>query len=524
MRSLILLCIFTCGVWGQDFDLLITGGRIVDGSGNAWYRADVGIRQGRITEIGMLRTRTAARTIDAQGQIVSPGFIDMMGNSSEPLYNDRTSAESKLRQGITTILAGEGGSTAPSAKWKTFGDYFRALEQRGIPLNTVQNIGAAQVRQMVIGVEDRKPAPAEMQRMRELVEQAMRDGAVGFSTALIYPPGVYAGTEELVEMAKVVGRYGGIYMTHMRNESNAVLEAIDESIHIGEKGGVPVHIFHLKAAGEENWPLMQKAVAKIEQARARGLDVTADIYPYIRNGLGLSALIPPRHFANGAVPFLATLSDAKVRSALRHEIEETKDWENWYRHVGKNWDNILVAEAKEKRFEGKSIAEIAKLRGSDDWTTLFDLVQAGDVSVNPKSMNEEQKHLALRTEWISICTDSPPLSANVATNAHPRAFGSFPRVLAKYVRAEKIITLEAAVRKMSSLAANQLLLYDRGRITPGAAADILIFDPETIQDTATFTKPIAFPVGMPYVVVNGRVAIDNGKFTSENAGQVLRRK
>ena len=376
MLNAIFLLLFACPIHAQDFDLLITGGRIVDGSGNAWYRADVGIRQGRIAEIGTLRGRAATRTIDAHGQVVSPGFIDMMGNSSEPLYNDRTTAESKLRQGITTILAGEGGSTAPSAKWKTFSEYFRAVEQRGIPLNAVHNVGAAQVRQMVIGVEDRKPTSAEMQRMRDLVDQAMRDGAVGFSTALIYPPGVYATTEELVEMAKVVGRYGGIYMTHMRNESNAVLDAIAESIHIGEAGGIPVHIFHLKAAGEENWPLMQQAVEKIEQARARGLDVTADIYPYIRNGLGLAALIPPRHFANGSTRFLAMLSDSKVRAALRHEIEETKDWENWYRHVGKNWDNILVAEAKDKRFEGKSIAEIAKLRGTDDWTTFFDLVQS----------------------------------------------------------------------------------------------------------------------------------------------------
>jgi len=461
-----LLLLFVLPLHAQDFDLLITNGRIVDGSGNAWYRADLGIRNGRIAETGSLKARKATRTIDAKDQIVAPGFIDMMGNSSEPLFHDRSSAESKLRQGITTILAGEGASTAPSDRWKTFGDYFRAVEQKAIPLNTVHNVGAAQVRSRVIGLADRKPTPSEMQRMRELVEQAMRDGAVGFSTALIYPPGVYASTEELIEMAKVVSKYGGIYMTHMRNESNAVLDAIRESIHIGEAGGVPVHIFHLKAAGEENWPLMKDAIALIQSARDRGIDVTADIYPYIRNGLGLSALIHPRHFASGPAAFLATLPDPKVRAALRHEIEETRDWENWYRHVGKNWDNVLVAQARDKRFEGKSIAEIARLRGTDDWTTFFDLVQAGNVDVNPKSMNEEQKHLALRTEWVSICTDSPPLSTAVATNAHPRAFGSFPRILAKYVRDEHIISLEAAIRKMTSLAANQLMIYDRGRIAP----------------------------------------------------------
>ncbi len=522
MLHTLLLLIFSSALHGQDFDLLITGGRIVDGSGNAWYRADVGIRQGRIAEIGSLKDRKATRVIDAHDQIVSPGFIDMMGNSSEPAFNDRTSTESKLRQGITTILAGEGSSTAPSERWKTFGDYFRAVEQKGIPINTVQNVGAAQIRSMVIGVENRAPSAAEMQQMRALVDQAMRDGAIGFSTALIYPPGVYASTAELVEMAKVVSKYGGIYMTHMRNESNQVLDAIRESIRIGEEGGVPVHIFHLKAAGEENWPRMKEAIALIQSARDRGIDVTADIYPYIRNGLGLGSFIHPRHYAHGAAPFLATLSDAKVRTAIRKEIEDTSDWENWYRHVGKNWDNVLVAQAKDKRFEGKSIAEIAKIRGTDDWTTFFDLVQNGAPEVNPKSMNEEQKHLALRTGWISICTDSPPLSTDVATNAHPRAFGSFPRILAKYVREEKVISLEEAIRKMTSLAANQLKIYDRGRITPGAAADILIFDPERIQDTATFAKPIAFPTGLPYVIVNGRVAIDDGKFTSENAGMILR--
>ena len=524
MLRTIPLLFLSFALHAQDFDLLITGGRIVDGSGNAWYRADVGIRQGRIAEIGALKDRKSARVIDARDQIVSPGFIDMMGNSSEPLLNDRTSAESKLRQGITTILAGEGNSTAPSARWKTFGDFFRAVEQKGIPMNAVHNVGAAQIRSMVIGEENRAPSAAEMQQMRALVEQAMRDGAVGFSTALIYPPGVYASTEELVEMAKVVSKYGGIYLTHMRNESNQVLDAIRESIRIGEQGGVPVHIFHLKAAGEENWPRMKEAIALIQSARDRGLDVTADIYPYIRNGLGIGSFIHPRHYSNGSAPFLATLSDAKVRAAIRKEIEETSNWENWYRHVGKNWDNVLVAQAKEKRFEGKSIAEIAKMRGADVWATFFELVQNGDAEVNPKSMDEDQKHLALRTGWVSICTDSPPLSTGVATNAHPRAFGSFPRILAKYVRDEKVITLEAAVRKMTSLAANQLKIYDRGRISSGAAADILIFDPDRIQDTATFEKPIAFPTGMPYVIVNGRVAIDNGKFTSENAGMILRRR
>lgn len=522
----------------QQLDLIVSNGRIVDGQGNPWYRADIGIRGGRIVEIGKLAGRTAKRTIDAKEQIVSPGFIDMMGATSVPLLANRRSAESKLRQGITTLLAGEGGSVAPRSKsvidledppsgyeWRTFGEYFQLLEKKGIAMNAVHNVGAAQVRRVAIGDQDKAPTPEQLARMEELVAQAMRDGVVGLSTALIYPPGTYAKTDELVALAKVVGKYGGSYMSHMRNESNQVLEAIRETIHIGEAAGIPSHIFHLKAAGEENWPLMKDAIALIQSARDRGLDVTADIYPYIRNGIGLTSFIHPRHYAAGAAPFLKTLSDPTVRADLRKEIEDTSNWENWYRHVGRNWDNVLVVgvgPGLDKRYEGKSVAEIARMRGADEWTAFFDLVQHGPVTVNPKSMNEEQKAMALRTPWVSLCTDAPPTDAATASYAHPRAFGSFVRVLAKYVREEHVITVEAAVRQMSSLPANFLHLYDRGRIAPGMAADLLVFDPEKIQDTATFTKPLSFPEGMPYVIVNGAVAIDNGRFTSANAGAVLR--
>jgi N-acyl-D-aspartate/D-glutamate deacylase len=510
----------------QDLDLLIAGGRVIDGSGNAWFAGDIGIRQGRIASIGRVDRSRARRVIDARGHIVAPGFIDMMGGSSEPLLDDPSAGESKLRQGITTMLAGEGGSVAPSEKWPTFAAYFRALKAKGVPLNVIHNVGAAQVRRQVIGVENRAPAPAELDRMRALVDQAMKDGAVGLSTALIYPPGTYATTGEIAELAKVAGRHGGIYLTHMRNESFAVLEAIQESISIGEQAGVPVHIFHLKAAGESNWPLMRKAIDLIQSARDRGLDVTADIYPYIRNGIGLGSFLHPRHYGKGAAPFLKTLADSSVRQQLRREVETTSDWENWYRHVGQNWDNVLVAHAGpavDKRFLGKSVAEIARLRGVDDWTAFFDLVASGDVSVNPKSMNEEQKHMAFRTEWISLCTDAAPVSVDKAPGAHPRAFGSFPRVLAKYVRDEKIISWESAIRKMTSLAANRLGLFDRGRIAVGLAADLVVFDPEKVEDTATFTKPLAFPKGLPWVVVNGVVAVEDGRFAGKAAGQILGR-
>jgi N-acyl-D-aspartate/D-glutamate deacylase len=509
----------------QEFDLILAGGRVLDGSGNPWYRADVGIREGRIAEIGALAGRSARRTIAVNGQMVAPGFIDMMGGSSEPLLADRATAESKLRQGITTMLSGEGDSVAPSPRWHTFGEHFRSLEQKGIPLNVVYNVGAAQVRRMVIGEESRAPTPEQLAQMRARVAAAMREGAVGLSSALIYPPGAYAATAELIELARVAGQHGGVYFTHVRNEGRQLIEALTEALEIGEKAGLPVHIYHLKAAGEENWPRFREAIRLIENARRQGLDVTADIYPYIRNGIGLGSFIHPRHYGSGAAAFLKTLHDSQVRAALRKEIETTSDWENWYRHVGSNWDNVLVAHVgpgAEKRFEGRSIAQIAKLRGVDPWTAFFDLVEQGNAEVNPKSMDEEQKRLALRALWVSVCTDAGPLNIATASGAHPRAFGSFPRILAKYVRQEQVLGLAAAVRKMSSLPANRLKLYDRGRISPGLAADLVVFDPARVQDTATFARPLSFPAGLPYVIVNGKVAIDAGRFTENNGGMVLR--
>ncbi|HZO57757.1 MAG TPA: D-aminoacylase [Bryobacteraceae bacterium] len=531
MFPVILLALFAAGSCAaQTFDLLLVNGRVVDGMGNPWYHADIGIRDGRIAAIGSLRNRPAARTLDIQGQVIAPGFIDMMGGSSFPLLVNAASGQSKLRQGITTIFAGEGNSEAPRGdepaqngyRWRTFAEYFALLEKNGIPLNVVHNVGAAQVRRLVIGVEDRAPTAAELERMKQHVDQAMRDGAAGLSTALIYPPGTYARTSELVAMAQVVSKYGGIYSTHMRNESSKVLEAIAESMEIGEKARVPVHIYHLKAAGQENWPLMAKAIESIQLARDKGQDVTADIYPYIRNGLGISALIHPRHFAAGAEAFLARLPDAAVRAELRREIETTSDWENWYRHVGSDWENILIAQASDKSIEGKSVAEAAKLRRADEWTTFFELVKTGGVSVNPKSMDEAQKHLALRTPFVSFCTDASATDIETATGAHPRAFGSFPRVLAKYVREDRIIGLEEAIRKMTSLAANRLSLFDRGRIAPGMAADLVVFDPDRIEDTASFSRPLAFPEGIARVLVNGQIVIENGRGTPALPGRVLR--
>lgn len=521
-------------------DVLIRDGRIVDGTGNPWYRGDVGIRDGRIVAVGQLAGRRATRTIDAANQVIAPGFVDMMGVSTWVLLADPATAESRLRQGITTTMAGEGGSHAPmnervlgdvtlrgqKVSWKRFSEYFRLFEEHGVALNVVHNVGAAQVRRVVIGDEAGAPTAQQMDEMRALVREAMEDGAVGYSTALIYPPGTYATTEELIEMGKVAAEYRGVYFTHMRNESSQLLDAIRESIRIGEEAGVPVHIFHLKAAGQENWPLMREALALIRGARERGLDVTTDIYPYIRNGLGLGAFVHPRHFERGSDAFVATLADPAVRAELRREIETTTDWENWYRHVGGDWGKVLITAAGpgiDPTIVGLSVQEVADRDGVDAWDSYFDLLAKGWVEVAPESMNEEQKREALREPFVAIETDSPPANPATAASSHPRAFGAFPRVLAKYVREEGILTLEDAIRRMTSLPANRLGLTDRGRIAPGMAADLVLFDPAEIQDTATFTEPLSFATGVTYLLVNGALVIDGERLTDRLPGQVLRR-
>jgi len=525
-----------------SFDILIVHARIVDGAGNPWFRGDVGITGDRITAVGHLEGHRAARTIDAADRVVAPGFVDMMGQSSLVLVTDPASAESKLRQGITTYLSGEGGSPAPQSaetlgdgvvvgsdtlRWTTYGEYFALVEARGIPINVVHDVGLTQVRRVVLGDTDVQPTPEQLQEMKALVRQAMEDGAVGVSTSLIYPPAIYASTDELIAMAQVAGEYGGVYFTHMRNESFAVLDAIREALAVGRGAGVPVHIYHLKAAGQQNWPLMLEALALIDSARSEGMDVTADIYPYIRNGIGLGSFLHPRHYADGRGPFLATLSDPAVRRDLRREVETTADWENWYRHVGMDWNNVLIvsaSDAVDAAVINRSVAGTAGVLGTDPWNAFFDLVQAGGVSVNPRSMNEEQKWQALRAEYVMIDTDASPVNPETEASAHPRAFGAFPRVIAKYVREDGVLSLEDAVRRMSSMAAQRLGLHDRGFVAPGMAADLLIFDPDEIQDVAEFgTGAMRYAEGIDYVFVNGTAVIDDGHLVEAKPGKVLRR-
>jgi len=524
----------------HQFDTIILHGRVIDGSGNPWYKADLGIRDGRIVAIGDLSNATARRTIEANDHIVAPGFIEMMGGDSYVLVRDAVSAESKLQQGCTTLFVGEGDSEAPqndfTAKlaegqspdakvtWHNFAEYFALLSKHGIGMNVIHNVGAAQVRQVVIGDTNRAPTPEELDKMKALVAEAMQQGASGLSSALIYPPGNYASTQELVALAKVAAQYDGIYLSHIRNESGDLLAAIDEAISIGKQAGLPVHIYHLKAAGAENWHLVEEALKRIQAARDSGLDVTADAYPYIYNGLDLGAFIPPDAFSAGREALTRSLADPAVRQKLEAQIKTRTDWENWYQHIGSDWNNVLIAKVPkgmDSQYEGLSLHQVAVLRKQDDWTTFFDLVQQGDPSVDPRSMNEDQKKAIYRAPWVSISSDASPANPAKDAHVHPRTFGTFPRIYAKYVREEHVLTLEDAVRKMTSLPADLLGLYDRGRIAPGMAADLVIFDPDKIQDTATYAKPATYPTGIDAVLVNGTVAVEHGKSSGQMAGQVL---
>lgn len=540
VTGILLLVVFSFAAQAQDFDLIVHHGRIVDGSGNPWYRADLGIRGNRIVFIGDLSHASAKQTIDAHDHIVAPGFIEMMGGDSYTLIADPVSAESKLQQGITTMLVGEGESEAPQndftlkeiqkqypnavINWHSFAEYSELLTKHGIGMNVIHNVGAAQVREIVIGDTSRAPTPEELERMKALVVEAMQQGAVGISSALIYPPGSYASTQELVALGKATAPYGGIYLTHVRDESGKLLEAIDEAISIGERAGIPVHIYHLKAAGAENWRLIDAALQRIQAARDRGIDVTADAYPYLYNGLALGAFIPPEAYSAGYDALIRSLSDSAVRQKLETQIKTRSDWENWYLHIGADWNNVLIAKVPQgmnARYEGLSLHQVAVMRGQNDWATFFDLVQHGNPSVSPRSMNEEQKRAIYREPWVSICSDASPSNPATDPHVHPRTFGSFPRIYAMYVRDEHVLTLEDAVRKMTSLPADLLGLYDRGRIAPGMAADLVIFDPDKIQDTATFAKPAVYPTGIDTVLVNGILAVDHGRGTGEMAGEVL---
>jgi N-acyl-D-aspartate/D-glutamate deacylase len=536
LTAALVLAILVVAARAQDrpFDLLIRGGRIVDGTGAPWYVADVGIRDGRIVSIGRLaRTdrldpQAATRTIDATGLVVAPGFIDMMGQTAAPFLKDPATAANLLSQGITTINAGEGDSDAPldgadaaRAGWKTMREFLDKLDAAGMPINMVQTIGHTRVREMVVGSVDRPATPAELERMKALVREAMEAGAIGVSTALIYPPAVYAPESEIAALAGASAPYGGRYFSHMRNEGPRLLEAIDEALRIGQAAKVPVHIFHLKTAGQANWGKMDLALARIVQARAEGQQVGVDVYPYINNGLSIRAMIHPRHSAAGPADLLKQLADPAARAEMRREMEQDTTWENWYAHAGKDWDRVVVAQIQAPAYAalgGSSIGAIARETKKDPWDVFFEIALAG-ADAMPQTMSEANKIKAMREPFTSFDTDSGP---DTGSAGHPRAYGAFPRVLSRYVRDLGALSLEGAIHRMTAVAANEIAAYDRGRIAPGLAADLVLFDPQTVADRSTFAQPKTMSVGIAQVVVNGQVVFEQGRYTGAKPGRVLR--
>ena len=526
--------IFCLGVTahGDDIllDVILRGGTVIDGSGNPRYKADVGVKDGKVSFIGVDGKLRAKAEIDAAGLIVAPGFIDMMGQSASPMIDSDESAINLLTQGITTINAGEGASAAPlssqdeqSSGYTTMREYFTLLELRGLPVNVVQTVGHTRIRRQVLGDVERRPSPDELEEMKSLAREAMEAGAIGLSTALIYPPAVYSQPREISALAAVAGEYGGGYFTHMRNEGDRLLEAVDEALQIGRIAKTPVHIFHLKAAGKANWEKLPRAIERIKVARKSGQRVTADIYPYINNGLGIAALIHPRHFTQGRQNLIRKLKDPELRKQIQSEMETTSGWENWYRHAGSDWNRIVIGRSNHpdyRKWDGLTLAQIAQASGEDPWDTFFNLVASSAFAL-PETMSEENKKLAIGQEFISFCTDVGPAGGG-RTNSHPRAFGAFPRIVANYVRGQKVITLERMIAQASSLAASNVYAADRGRIRLGATADLIVFDDEEIVDKANFRQPDAVSLGMKYVLVNGQVVLERGELTGKRPGRVLR--
>jgi N-acyl-D-amino-acid deacylase len=530
-----------------SFDVVITNGHIVDGTGSPWYSGDIGIRDGKIAAIGNLSAASRTQTIDAQGKVVAPGFIDMLGQSDLTILVDPR-LPSKIYQGITTEITGEGGSAAPlndailqadrpgydhyhlSPDWRTFRQYFAKLESQGMGINLASYVGATQVRRMVLGDDDKQPTPEQLEQMKELVRQAMRDGTVGLSTALEYAPAPYAKTEELIALAGEASKFGGIYATHMRDESNSVLSAIDEALRIGREAHIPVEIWHLKVAGKQNWGRMPEVVAKINAARAEGMDVSANTYAYPAWFNSFSAFIPPWAHDGGDAKLVERLKDPAQRARIRKDMmTPSQDWDNEWQEIP-GPESVLIGVVQNPKLlplQGKTLADIAKLWGKDPIDALCDLLIEDNAftEVAVFGMSEPDVALALEQPWVSIDNDSSGTSPDGLLgqeHPHPRAYGTFPRILRKYVREEHKLTLEDAIRKFSALPAQRMRLTDRGVLKAGMWADVVIFDPATVRDLATFENPNQLSQGMDYVLVNGVPVIDQGKMTGEKPGKVLR--
>jgi N-acyl-D-amino-acid deacylase len=529
------------------YDIIIKNGRIIDGSGNPWVSGDIAVSGDRIAKIGKLANARAKRMIDANGLVVAPGFIDMLGQSETALLIDNRSL-SKFSQGITSEITGEGGSIAPqdaltisqlqpeldhyhlTIDWTTLDGYFSRLEKSGTPINIGTYVGAAQVREAVLGDVDRAPTPEELQKMKALIAEAMQQGAFGMSTALIYPPGQYAKTDELIELAKVVAQYGGIYATHMRSEGQTETVALEEALRIGRDAHLPVEIFHLKVIGKSRWGTMPKIVEMIQTARDSGQDVSANMYPYIAGGTALASSLPPWVADGGLAKLLERIKDPAIRARIKQELaSEHSDWENLYLGSG-GASGVLVSGIVNpdlKKYDGQRLAHIATTQGNDPLDTLMDLVIADKAQTGAIYFiaSEDDLRYGLKQAWTSIGLDANELSLDgplFEPHTHPRAFGSMPRFLGHYVRDEHLIPLEQAIRKITSLPAQRERLRGRGLLREGFFADVTIFDPANIIDKATYESPAQLSGGVKYVFVNGKVEYEDGKLSGFNAGRVLR--
>ena len=535
------------GAQAIPFDIVIANGHIIDGTGSPWYSGDVGIRAGRIDAIGNLSRASATQRIDARGMVVAPGFIDMLGQSELTMLVD-PHLPSKIFQGITTEVTGEGGSIAPlndriiaadrvtyehykiKPDWRTFAQYFTRLERQGMGINLASYVGATQVRRMVLGDADVQPTPAQLDQMKSLVRQAMEQGAVGVSTSLQYAPAPYAKTSELTALASVAAQYGGIYATHMRSEGNDVLGALDEAMHIGRDAHIPVEIWHIKAAGKPNWGRMKQIVAKIDSARTAGLDVSANTYAYPAWFNSMSAFVPPWAHDGGDKALIARLKDPAARAKIKHDMQ-TPDasWDNEWQEIP-GPEAILVSVVQNPKLislQGKTIKQIAAERHVAPIDALLDILVEDDAFTECAvfAMSEPDIVMALQQPWTSIDNDSQgtaPTGLLGEEHPHPRAYGTFPRILKKYVHDEHALTLPDAIRKFSSLPAQRMRFTDRGVLKAGMWADVVVFDPNEIHDVATFEKPNQLSVGMRYVLVNGVPVIADGKITNALPGKVLR--
>ena len=529
-----------------QYDLLIVHGQILDGSGSSAIDASVAVRDGRIAAIGRLDPATAKRVIDATGLVVAPGFIDLHSHSDFTLLVDGD-AQSKIRQGVTTEILGESDSAGPvlgpavdefdrslkptgiKRDWKTLGEYFARLERQHTSVNIASYVGSGQVRADVVGFTNRPAHDDEMDAMKELVEQAMREGALGVTSGLIYAPNMYANTKELIELAKVAAKYGGIYTSHIRGEGAHGVQAIQEAIQIAIKANLPAHILHFKMDGKDNWGHMGQQIKTIDEARSNGVDITADQYPYIAAMTGLEQCLPPRYLEGTSQQIVARLKTADARKRIREDIANgLPGWEdNEVKSVG-GWHGVMVASCQKtenKKDEGQRMDEVAKMMGKDPVDALCDLLisEEGSAGAIYFSMSEPDVELAMKQPWVGIGSDGSAVSPEMVFvgKPHPRFYGTFPRVLGVYVREKKVLTLPEAVHKMTGLSAKIVGFTDRGLLKPGMAADITLFDPATVIDKATFENPAQYPVGIPYVIVNGVVVIDKGEHTGAKPGRVL---